>query len=144
VLINWAAKRLPYSDHIVCFSPKGEISAQGTFADLNDDGGYVSSFSLPQADWTFASNGGGGDDDITDFDSDHNDMTTTLPKEMDSSVSVSSTGTRCTQDEDADMSRQTGDVQIYLYYIKSVGWLATLVFVFAIVGFVFSICFPSK
>ena len=41
-------------------------------------------------------------------------------------------------------SRQTGDVQIYLYYVRSVGWWASLLFVVAIIGFVFSMSFPSK
>lgn len=151
MLINSAAKRLPYSDHIVCLGPKGEISAQGTFADLNDTGGYVSSFSLPRADWTYVPNDGGGDDyddddDITSPDDDHDDMATAAPpKEIDYGASFSSSETiTSTRDGEAKTSRQTSDVQIYLYYVKSVGWWASLVFVFAIVGFVFSMSFPSK
>ena len=43
----------------------------------------------------------------------------------------------------ADASRQTGDVAIYLYYIQSVGWIPTLIFVGAITAFTFCISFPS-
>jgi ATP-binding cassette, subfamily C (CFTR/MRP), member 1 len=46
--------------------------------------------------------------------------------------------------EVADVDRQTGDMQIYAYYVKAVGWSATIVFVIAIIGFVVCLSFPSK
>ena len=137
------AKRLPYSDHIVCLGPDGRISAQGTFAELNNDGGYVSSFSLPSADWNFAP---ANDDDLVK--SDHKDqdlLASPQVKDLDSGISFSSTETACpSRDKEGETSRRTGDIQIYFYYIKSVGWWATLIFVVAIIGFVFCTSFPSK
>jgi ATP-binding cassette, subfamily C (CFTR/MRP), member 1 len=144
MLITSTAKRLPYSDHIVCLDPKGEITAQGTFADLNGAGGYVSSFSLPRADWTYIPE---IHDEIIQvgLDKDQDGMAVIQPKESDSDASFTLNETAYPREgEGTDgTSRRTGDVQIYLYYIKSVGWIASLVFVVAITGFVFCISFPS-
>lgn len=122
----------------MCFGPKGEIIEQGTFDDLNNAGGYVSSFSLPRADWTYVPD----NNDIV-----NQDGTATPPsKELGSSdVSIHQLSeTAYSADAEAESSRQTGDVQIYLYYVKSVGWLATIIFVVAIIGFVFCVSFPSE
>lgn len=144
ILIHFIAKRLPYSDHIVCLDTKGEITAQGTFHDLNGAGGYVSSFSLPRADWSFTPE---NDDEIVQIplDKDQEGIAITRAKESDSGDSLTSSETACPREGEGedDTSRRTGDVQIYLYYVKSVGWFASLVFVFAIIGFVFCISFPS-
>ena len=52
---------------------------------------------------------------------------------------------KLTTDElEAEASRQTGDMTMYVYYARSVGWFPVLVFVVAIVGFVFCYSFPSK
>lgn len=141
VLTVFPAKRLPYSDHIVCLGC-GSIEAQGTFANLNDAGGYVSSFNLPPADWTYAPE---NDDQVLQvvFDKEQEGTATTEPKDLDSGASLTSSETACAGDGEDGTSRRTGDVQIYLYYVKSVGWWASLIFVFAIVGFVFCISFPS-
>ncbi|KAK4133595.1 P-loop containing nucleoside triphosphate hydrolase protein [Trichocladium antarcticum] len=140
LLVSSSAKRLPYSDHIVCLGPSGEITAQGTFVDLNDAGGYVSSFSLPRADWDFTP-----DQDHSTIQADlAKGLATAQPKELDSDGSAVSDSTEyLPPDGEAAMSRRTGDVQIYIYYIKSVGWLATTLFVLAIVCFVFCTSFPT-
>lgn len=48
------------------------------------------------------------------------------------------------QDLEAEANRRTGDVSIYLYYIGSIGWPTTLVFIFCITVFVFCTSFPSE
>lgn len=125
----------------MCLGPDGKISEQGTFADLNDAGGYVSLFSLPRADRTYVHNDG---DVVVDHYNDHDSIAVPHTKEIDSGLSLSSSETRCSREGEPDSSRRTGDVQIYFYYVKSVGWWVTLVFVVAIVGFVFCVSFPSK
>jgi len=65
-------------------------------------------------------------------------------KEAETDTSTPSSETACVQDREDSMSRRTGDIQIYLYYVKAVGVVATLVFVAAIVGFIFCVSFPSK
>ncbi|KAK4238509.1 hypothetical protein C8A03DRAFT_43740 [Achaetomium macrosporum] len=143
LLVSSSAKRLPYADHIVCLAPDGTITAQGTFAALNAAGGYVSSFSLRSADWTYVQNQDDSDDCIVQVYA--SDSEALIPKEVDSGGSLLSSETACAPRNsiEADTGRRTGDVQIYLYYVKSVGWLASLIFVVAIVGFVFCLSFPS-
>jgi hypothetical protein len=102
----------------------------------------VSSFNLPRADWTYTPE---KDDEIVQLhlDKEQEGLATTQAKDLDSSGSLTSSETACPGDGEDGTSRRTGDVQIYFYYIKSVGWWASLTFVFAIIGFVFCISFPS-
>jgi hypothetical protein len=102
----------------------------------------VSSFNLPRADWAYTPE---KDDDIVQLglDKEQEGMATTHAKDLDSRGSLTSSETACQGDGEDGTSRRMGDVQIYIYYIKSVGWWASLTFVFAIVGFVFCISFPS-
>lgn len=176
-LFSLTAKRLPYADHIICLGEKGRVVAQGSFADLNNAGGYVAAFSLPKADWDYDPSRDGGDDHDILADSDHltstspapptltsasipskEDLTaayktsgdTVVPRHMDQgSGSASFTGSNDTthdhdHEKESTSNRQTGDLQIYLYYVRSVGWWTSLVFIAAITGFVFCISFPSK
>ncbi|KAK3903067.1 ABC transporter [Staphylotrichum tortipilum] len=141
LLASSSAKRLPYSDHIVCLSPKGEIDAQGTFDELNSAGGYVSSFSLPQADWSYTPEADAAAS--IDLDKEKNGVAIAQPADTDSSVPRTSAESSSPDGGEDGTSRRTGDVEIYLYYIKSVGWWATLIFVLAIVGFIFCTSFPT-
>ena len=43
----------------------------------------------------------------------------------------------------ADNNRATGDIAIYLYYVGSVGWIATVAFVVSITIYAFSWTFPT-
>jgi ATP-binding cassette subfamily C (CFTR/MRP) protein 1 len=99
----------------------GKISEQGSFRDLNAEGGYVSSFSLAPPEWIYE------------------------PKDTIKLLQGKESGVidpiRNTED---DASRRTGDVAIYLYYIRAVGWIPSLIFVLAISAFVFCLSFPSK
>jgi len=152
LIVSSSAKRLPYADHIISFGPKGDITGHGSFSELNEVGGYVSSFSLPKANWNYVSDDVGDEklrDPIAIASSGHaigHDQEEDKEIRAGSSdVSLTSSDTAVAErDEAADMSRATGDVQIYLYYIKSVGIWSALLFAFAICGFVFSISFPSK
>ncbi|KAM7200841.1 hypothetical protein V8F20_005083 [Naviculisporaceae sp. PSN 640] len=170
VMVSSSAKRLPYSDHIIVLGNNGEISGEGTFAELNNAGGYVSSFSLPRADWSAAEKQQLGDfladdknekDDKSHQKENDQDIIHSLGsvehREFAGDQSVTnSSHTRLPSSQQARTpghdgvgesvdraSRQTGDVQIYLYYIRSVGWWASLLFVVAMVGFVFCMSFPN-
>ncbi|RAL17389.1 P-loop containing nucleoside triphosphate hydrolase protein [Aspergillus homomorphus CBS 101889] len=48
-----------------------------------------------------------------------------------------------TVDDIADISRRTGDVAVYTYYLKAIGWRSTLVACFIIVVHTFSSIFPQ-
>jgi hypothetical protein len=55
------------------------------------------------------------------------------------------TGNHVTEEEiQAEANRRTGDVAIYRYYVSSVGWIPTIIFVVSITIFIFGISFPSK
>jgi hypothetical protein len=86
-------------------------------------------------------------DSITDSGSDQDNRSVlAYTKETSSSTSISSASgdVAAPVEKQDDLSRRTGDVQIYLYYVKSVGVWATLLFVAAIVGFVVCVSFPSR
>jgi hypothetical protein len=44
----------------------------------------------------------------------------------------------------AEANRRTGDVAIYRYYISSVGWIPTIIFIVSITIFILGISFPCK
>jgi hypothetical protein len=53
--------------------------------------------------------------------------------------------TKVTEEElQAEANRRTGDVAIYRYYVGSVGWIPTLIFIVSITIFIFGISFPCK
>ncbi|EAW07798.1 putative ABC multidrug transporter [Aspergillus clavatus NRRL 1] len=116
-----SAKRLPYADHIVALDKTGHISEQGSFKALDLAGGYVSSFALGSPDWK------------TKVDK--------PPVEEKPQTKIKSEGK--TEVIKTDPRRQCGDLSIYLYYIQSIGWFPTAVFLVSISAFVFCISFPS-
>lgn len=118
------AKRAPYADHIVALNSDGRIEEQGSFDELNSRGGYLSTFSLSPPDWEYTRMPVEGDD-IPAY--------VYIPNPSLVSDSV-----------EAEASRRTGDMSIYLYYINSIGWTPTIIFMVAITVFVFGISFPSK
>src|SRR2546429_4248012 len=126
MLINGIAKRLPYADHIVALSNDGKIAEQGKFEYLNLTGGYVSSFSLSQPEWNYTL--------------DDNEVGKESAIEYTYCPSSSNV---TTESIEAEASRRTGDVAIYLYYINSIGWLPTIIFIVTITSFVFCVSFPS-
>jgi ATP-binding cassette subfamily C (CFTR/MRP) protein 1 len=120
-----AAKRLPYCDHIVALSKEGKISEQGAFDKLNAAGGYVSSFNLASPDWEYTP-------EKHEYEA--------PPKYTERQV-VS----QVTEEEiQAEANRRTGDVAIYRYYIGSVGWIPTMIFIVSCSIFIFGISFPCK
>lgn len=116
--------RVPYADHIICLQNDGKISEQGNFKDLNSEEGYISSFALPQAEWHYEAE----------------KLRKSVDKKSNEGILVAKDATKNVED---DLSRRTGDVSVYLYYIKAVGWVPTLIFVVAISAFVFCLSFPS-
>jgi ATP-binding cassette, subfamily C (CFTR/MRP), member 1 len=122
---NFTAKRVPYADHIISLDAKGKIAEQGRFDDLNSTGGYVSSFTLPTSDWDYKPEG-----DVT-----YNTQ---------AYAHIPPNPNQLTDNLEAEANRRTGDVSIYLYYIRSIGWWPTIIFIVAITAFIFCISFPSE
>jgi len=121
LIASSSAKRLPYADHVISITEDGKISEQGSFKDLSGAGGYISSFNLPPPEWNYHPT-------YSVADPDKEKVNTVESSTIDETVD--------------DVSRRNGDVSVYLYYIRAVGWIPTLIFVVAISAFVFCITFP--
>jgi ATP-binding cassette subfamily C (CFTR/MRP) protein 1 len=119
------AKRLPYCDHIVVLDKEGSIAEQGAFEKLNLSGGYVSSFDLAPPDW--------------DFSAEKHEY------EAPPRYTEQQNTSQITEEEiQAEANRRTGDVAIYRYYVGSVGWVPTIIFIISCSIFIFGISFPCK
>ncbi|KAB8210491.1 P-loop containing nucleoside triphosphate hydrolase protein [Aspergillus parasiticus] len=121
LLSSSSIKRVPFADHIIVLGNEGHVTEQGSFKALDLAGGYISSFALGLPE--------------------QNKPAEKTSNSEKSDVQVSSVE----QDEDSEVNGPGagGDISIYLYYVKSIGWLPTLIFIIAITGFVFCISFPS-
>lgn len=121
VLSSSSVKRVPFADHIIVLGNEGHVIEQGSFKALDLTGGYISSFALGLPEQNKAaektSNSGKSDVQVSSVEQD--------------------------EDSEVDGPGAGGDISIYLYYVKSIGWLPTLIFIIAITGFVFCISFPS-
>jgi ATP-binding cassette, subfamily C (CFTR/MRP), member 1 len=123
-----AANRLPFADQIIVLGPKGEVSEQGSWAEVSGtEGGYVSGCEIAPADWDFA-------DLAYGTKGMSRELITCQPKEVHAVEALL----------DEKSSRQTGDIAVYKYYLGSIGWFPIATFVVAISSFVFCITFPSN
>lgn len=119
------AKRLPYCDHIVVLDKGGKIAEQGAFEKLSLSGGYVSSFDLALPDW--------------DFRAEKHEY------EAPPRYTERQNAGQVTEEEiQAEANRRTGDLAIYRYYVGSVGWVPTIIFIVSCSIFIFGISFPCK
>ncbi|KAH1363877.1 hypothetical protein KXX63_005425 [Aspergillus fumigatus] len=103
IVASSSAKRLPYADQIVVLDKMGYASEQGSLKALNAAGGYVSSFGLGSPEWKSEID----KPSVTDL---------AQPKIL---------RPNRTEAIKEDPRRQSGDLSIYLYYIRSIGWLPT-------------------
>ncbi|KAF1951521.1 hypothetical protein CC80DRAFT_553172 [Byssothecium circinans] len=124
LIASSSAKRLPYCDHIVALSKEGRVVEQGSFDKLNVSGGYVANFDLPPPDWDFAP---------------EKHVYEAPPRYTERPVHDKVTE----EDIQAETNRRTGDAAIYLYYVRSVGWAATIIFIVSITIFIFGQSFPT-
>ncbi|KAF4972333.1 hypothetical protein FZEAL_9615 [Fusarium zealandicum] len=125
IIASSRAKRLPYADHIISLDGTGIGCEQGSLDKLTDSGGYVSRSLVSSADWTYA-------------------KTPAAATPTDSSADALVNSEVGLVDEAEDMaSRRTGDVAVYAYYIRAIGWIPTFIFVACICAFIFCQSFPS-
>lgn len=120
-----AAKRLSYADHIISLDANGKVCEQGSFEELNTSKGYVSHLHVPTADWTY-------------------ERSTPDPQRTpNGSPEKPGAENAPIEDHEDEASRRTGDMAVYTYYVRAIGWLPTIIFVAAICAFVFCQSFPS-
>lgn len=118
---------MPYVDYIVVVG-EGSILEQGTYTQLKDQGGYVASLSLADANWKANDESDNEDDDT------QNSRSTRRNSE---------TGTDfITAAEEAN--RRTGDMTVYKYYFAAVGWIVFVGMLFLLSSFTVSSTMPGK
>ncbi len=129
VVASSSSKRLPFVDHIVVLSDKGEIAEQGTYRELLTSGGFISSLDLPPAEWGYDGTKVAAMDQLVSTQA---KLASTMspPKKVQPSSNL-------------DANRRTGDISIYAYYASSVGWFAVTSFMVAMSAYVFCISFPQ-
>lgn len=132
ILASSSSKRLPFADHIVVLDENGAIAEQGSFRELNAAGGYVSSFELLPAEWAVKPTEMTNLDQVLAMTTASKVVYPTLPPTKES-----------IEAEEFEANKRTGDLAIYAYYAKSVGWFAVLTFIVAMSAYVFCISFPQ-
>ena len=132
ILASSSSKRFPFADHIVVLDENGAIAEQGSFRELNAAGGYVSSFELQPAEWTIKSTEMTNLDQVLAMTTATKIVYPTLPPTKES-----------VEAEEFEANKRTGDLAIYAYYAKSVGWFAVVTFIVAMSAYVFCISFPQ-
>jgi hypothetical protein len=106
----------------VVLDKHGYITEQGSFSALDSAGGYISSFALETSDTSVKLHEKLKTDPA---------IVSVYPLEKNLETELGSHGGE-------------RDITVYLYYVRSIGWLSTSFFGVAITGFVFTISFPSK
>ncbi|KAF4996188.1 hypothetical protein FGRMN_4636 [Fusarium graminum] len=124
IIASSQAKRVPYADHIISLNESGIGCHQGNFGVLNSSNSYVSSLITSVPDWEY----------------DQDSITNSPEPSTNATVTPEAAFVGNTED---DADRRTGDVAIYLYYIRAIGWVPTLIFVTAICIFIFCQSFPT-
>lgn len=119
-------KRAPYADHIVVLDKSGRVIEQGSFKALNAIGGYVSSFALGLPEWGYRA-----------------DLFPASGVQIKTIEKPKIADTETEPGVDTETQGKGGDLSIYLYYVKAIGWIPTIIFIVAIASFVFCISFPS-
>jgi ABC-type multidrug transport system fused ATPase/permease subunit len=119
IVASSSVKRVPYADHIISLDGEGHVSETGGFDTLDKKGGYVASFALGMPDWKYEP------------------AIVVLPTVSEIPLSKEAVV------KEHDKTRQEGDTATYMYYVKSVGWGPTMIFIVSMAIFVFCLSYPS-
>lgn len=106
LLATHAVHRLSYADHIVAMDSQGSIAEQGTLEELKAGGGYVTLLKAQYKDQADA------------------EMNPRQQKATKAAVVDSDQGNEINAMEE-ELTRQSGDFSLYLYYFGSVHWTSS-------------------
>lgn len=120
ILATHAVKLLPSADHIIVLGSNGTVVEHGSFARLNTNNGYVSSFSL-QSD----------------------EVQSHQEEKVESSMDQNSNHIVPLEESIDDDNRQTGDMRIYKYYLSAAGKLNSTIFIVSCAIMAFLQSFPG-
>ncbi|KAG0646471.1 abc multidrug transporter B [Hyphodiscus hymeniophilus] len=113
LLVTHAVHRLPYSNHVIALDAMGRIAEQGSFAILNDSGGYVQGLAAKLKGEDNSSSEEGEVDPLPLIK-----LVPTFPIDQEEYNA-----------QTEELNRQTGDFQVYKYYFASIGWKMNLTFI---------------
>lgn len=112
---------LPFADHIIVFNSEGHIAEQGSFQDLKMANTYIKQMLA------------------TSLKDDSDQADTTVSESI-----IRSTVKKLSDDDIAEVARRTGDIAVYKYYLRAIGWRHTLFATMIITIYSFSANFPRK
>jgi len=111
LLIIFAVRHLPLSDHIIVLGVDGKIAEQGNFEDLRQQNGFVNKIILKP--------------ELLHSNADKIEQTEFSTKAPSPSTSKALRGP--TASDADDLSRRIGDTAVYKYYLRAIGWKIALV-----------------
>lgn len=116
VLTTHDKQFLSQADQIIVLRQDGTIAEQGSYAELNATKGYV---------------------DVSRSSQDHPGVDESLQQDVTLPVSLP-LPTNQVEKAQIDLARKTGDIAVYGYYIKSIGWKLSAIVILssAISGFI--------
>ncbi|KAJ9195019.1 hypothetical protein DTO164E3_7003 [Paecilomyces variotii] len=120
ILATHSAMPLPLADNIIVFDPEGHITGQGSFEDLKMTNIYIKQMLATS----------------TKNDSNHIDTNK-------SDSILRKTVKKPSDDDIAEVARRTGDIAVYKYYLRAIGWQHTLLAMMIITIYSFSANFPQ-
>ena len=121
VLATHAAQYLSQADNIIALSSEGTVCEQGSYDELDRLQGYVYALKT-KSDRSSAS----GSEEKP------------VPVEMQSSAAAAKVA-----DQQHDLARRTGDLTVYKYYAKSIGWVYGIYLVVTTIFFTFGLKFAD-
>lgn len=116
LLVTHAVHRLSYADHVIAMTAEGSIAEQGTFEQLKESKGYVA---MLEADYKAEKS----KEDDSEHEKPANVVHAALIEEEEEQlVQEENTELHIAQE---DLTRQTGDLSLYWYYLRSVHWASS-------------------
>jgi ATP-binding cassette subfamily C (CFTR/MRP) protein 1 len=113
LLVTHAVHRLSYSNYVIALDPLGRNAEQGSFNNLRSSSGYVKELTSKLRD---------GDDSSSKYDvpivDDPFKLVPAFPVDQDEFNAITE-----------ELNRQTGDFQVYKYYLASIGWKYNIMFI---------------
>ncbi|MGI4815732.1 MAG: ABC transporter transmembrane domain-containing protein, partial [Janthinobacterium lividum] len=123
VLITHAVKYFHLADHIVVLDDDSHIAEQGSYEDLNSQSGYISKLEVTE---------------------EAKAATESRDHDGQEKVSSKAKGPKGPSEDDVmDLTRKTGDMAVYGYWLKSIGAPSAIMFLSFCAAYSFMVAFPQ-
>jgi ATP-binding cassette subfamily C (CFTR/MRP) protein 1 len=125
----YIVRHLPLADKVVVLGSDGSILEQGTFEDLRSQDGFISKLLLHPELLLSHTNTGVGDN---------------IESKKKPTISDNKPIRGAAVNDTADLTRRIGDLSVYKYYLKSIGWKIALTIASACIISSLAQTFPRK